>query len=202
MADIADQVIDALAGKVRVSGGLGENKAALKNRLGMPGETFGSPVHDDPTLLSGGFDVRFKRGCMAEDALRASIPDRGGGVVNLLRHRADEAGVFKSLAADDPLSEIEVRQNAVQRIVRLVIRCSSEQGAGRLSPVIRRRYAKRILRLEVVKERAFRDPCRLAEVIYGSRSEALLADDISGGFKKPRSRIATLRGLFGRSRHS
>jgi len=66
LADIADQLIDALAGKVRISGGLGENKPTLKNRLGVPREAFSGPVRVNAALFSRRFDIRLKRRGMAE----------------------------------------------------------------------------------------------------------------------------------------
>ena len=65
-----------------------------------------------------------------------------------------------------------------------------EKGAGRLGPVVRRHHAKCVLRFEVMGKRALRHPCRLAEVLHGGRRKALLADHVTGGFQKPRSRIA------------
>ena len=138
---------------------------------------------------------------MFEDTLGASVADRGGSIVDLLRHRADEAGILVRLAPDDPLSEIEIGQNAVQWVVRLVIGRAGKQGAGRFGPIVGSRHAKRILRLEVVKERTLRDPCRFAKIIHRGRGKAFLSDHVTGGFQKSRSRIAALGRLFGWSRH-
>ncbi len=77
-ADVADETVDALAGRLGITRSLCEDERALKDRLGVPSETFGRP-----------------------GALRPARLHRGRGIVDLLRHGADEAGVLVCLAADD-----------------------------------------------------------------------------------------------------
>ncbi len=118
-----------------------------------------SAVHS-PTmpLLHGRRDDRFERVGMAEDADGASISNGGDATMDLLHYGVDQICVFEPFAANDGSTEVEVSQDALERIFQRVIRRLREEPAGRLGPEIRSRDAERLLGLEMVADGPFQAP--------------------------------------------
>lgn len=76
--------------------------------------------------------------------------------------------------------KVDVGQDPIEWVVRIVIGCRRELGPGRLRPVLRRRHAQRFLVREMVEERTLRDPRLGAELVDGRRAGARLQSDFSG----------------------
>src|SRR5690554_4310944 len=110
--------------------------------------------------------------------------------MKFLHHRAHQAGIFKALAANDRAAKFEIAQDALQRVLWLVIGRCGEKLAGGLAPEVGRRDAQRLLALKIVEERALCDAGRLTEVIDRGRCKTLLADRVTGGFEEASFRVA------------
>ena len=117
---------------------------------------------------------------VAADAGVAGVADGGVGVVDLLHHRADEAGEFRHRAFKDRAAEIDIAEHAVERILVPVIRRRREQGPGRLRPIVRRGDGERFLVLEVMEERALGDARPGAQFVDRGCDVALLPDHGEG----------------------
>lgn len=194
-------MIDAVQRLVAPARRLGEDEGALEHGLGVPREARRGPVGLDAARRHGRRDVRFERRRVAEDAGGAGVADRRVRPVDLLRHGPDEAGEFGGIAVDDRLAELDIAEQAVERVVEPVVRRVREEGRGGFRPIGGGGDAERFLGLEMMEERALGDSRRLAEIIDGGRREALGPDDVPRRFEKPGAGIAAFGVMFGGSRH-
>ena len=114
-------MVDAFERDGAVARRLRENEGALEDGLGMSCEARRRPIGRDPARRHGLRDIRLQRRCMAEDAGGAGLADRGMRPVNFLGHGPDETGELGEIAFDDRLAELDVTEQAVKRVVMLVV---------------------------------------------------------------------------------
>ena len=190
-------MIDARDRDVGAAFGLGENERALQHRLCVQREALRRPVASDAALLHRLGDIGFDLFGMAADAGVAGVANGGMGVVDLLHHRADEAGEIRHVALEQRAAEIDVAEHAIERILVRVIGRGREEGAGHLRPVIRRRNGERFLAVEMMEERALRHAGARAQLIDRGRDVALLADHGEGRIQQ----LLPGRGHAGFGRH-
>ena len=185
-------------GEVGVPLGLGEDEGALQHGLSVAGEADRGPIRFDPVAEDRRLDVGDEGVGMAENAVGAGLPDRIRGGVGFLRHGADEAGEFGHRAiGDQGAAEVDIGEDAIERVLVVVIGGGGEEGGGGRRPVFGRGYAEGLFRWEVVEERALGDACFPTQLIDACGGEALTADDGDGGLEKARAGVGAGGGGIG-----
>src|SRR5690606_9971896 len=84
-------------------------------------------------------------------------------------------------AGEQVLAKIEVGEDALERIVLVMVRRGREQGGGDGGPMPGGGHAEFLLASEMVKERTLRHARRPAQVVDGGGRVALLAHDLECG---------------------
>ena len=194
-------MIEALAGEGRIVAGLGEHEGALQHALCVTRQARGAPTARKAVLRHRRADIRFERRGVAEYGLAAGLADRRRDIVDLLRHRPDEAAEFGDLSHDHRLAESDIGQQPVTRVVGIVIGRCGEKRAGKLYPPLGRGHAQRLLRLEVMEIGALGHRRGPAEIVYRGRCKAALADKAERRVEQPRAGVSKFGILFRRSWH-
>ena len=155
---------------------LGVDERALQDRLDEIADAFGGPGRLRRIAALGGFDVGDQHGDVRRHALLAGGANVGVGRVGLLHQRAEQAGVVGQFALQDLGAEIDVAEQALQRVVEATIRRGGEEALGHFVPERRGRQREIVLAFEVVEEAALGDARGVADVVDRGRRIAALAD--------------------------
>ena len=126
---------------------------------------------------------------MGGEGVVAGGPDGRVGVVGLLDEGAEEAGVVGEFAGEDSYAEVEVTEEAVERILGLVIRGGGEEAFGHGAPVGDGGEGEVVFGFEVVEEAALGDSGFAADVVNGSGGVAFGANDMEGSVEQPKARL-------------
>ena len=102
-------------------------------------------------------DVGLQRQGVAGDLALAGRADRRVGGVGLLHHGAEQAGVFGQLALEDLAAEVDVAEQALERIRGGLVGGGGEDAGGHLAEVGGGGDAELLLGAEVVEEGALGD---------------------------------------------
>src|ERR1700722_11370797 len=89
---------------------LGENECALQNRLNEIADAFRAPWGIRRVELPCRLDIPRDDGDVARCSLIAGSPNVGMRGVGFLQQRAEEAGVVRQIAAQNPGTEIDVAE--------------------------------------------------------------------------------------------
>ena len=135
-------------------------------------------------LRHGRGDVGLQRQGVADDLALAGGADRRVGGVGLLHHGAEEAGVFGQLALEDLAAEVDVAEQALERVGERLVGGGGEEAGGHLAEMGGGGDAELLLGAEVVEEGALGDAGRLAELVDRGGGEALAADHVHGGVEQ------------------
>ncbi len=114
----------------------------------------------------------------------AGFTDEGVRVVDFLDHGAQQAGVFGELAFQNGDAEIDIAQEAVERVEGGVVRGGGEQMLGHGTKVSGSFDGELFFGFEVMEEGAFGDTCVVADVVNGGGGVTLCADDVEGGVEE------------------
>ena len=120
----------------------------------------------------------------------AADDPRGGdahlrmGLIGLLDDRADKAGEIRQVASQDGFAELDVGDEAAERVRGLVVGRRSEEGRCRRIPMRDRRQRQVFLALEVMEEASLGQSGFGADVLDPGRAIALGAHDLEGRVEK------------------
>ena len=103
---------------------------------------------------------------VAADAGVAGFADCRASFVDFLHHRSDEACELRNLAGEDCPAEIDVAENAIERVLVLVVGRAREKHTCHFRPIVGRRNSEGFLVFEMVEKRTFGDARRVAKVIH------------------------------------
>ena len=84
------------------------------------------PVAVDAVLPPGRFDIGFKRLCVSADVAGARLTNDRMGAIDLLDDHAGEAGEIGQFAGEARDAEVDMGQEPLQRIVRLMMGASTK----------------------------------------------------------------------------
>jgi hypothetical protein len=171
-----------------------ENERALEGGLGIEREAFRGPLREHVPLTDRFFDVGNQRRSVLVDTAIAGIADGRVCVVDLLHHGAGEAGVVGQLAHEQGFAEIDISQQAVERVSECVIgRGGKERGAA-FDPVVGGGQRQLFLAIEVVEEASFGQAGGFADVLNARGGISLSADYVEGRVEDPGLRFVSYFG--------
>jgi len=156
---------------------LREDKGALNHRLGVERETACGPSPGRAVLAHRRRDVGLQRCGVPEDGFAAGIADGRMRLMDFLHRGAGEAGELARLATDERLAEIDVGEQAVQRIRQFAVGGRGEQVGRRRTPPLDGGERQVFLAVEVMKEAAFGEAGGGANVVDARRRIAFGADN-------------------------
>src|SRR5271155_5435709 len=122
----------------RASGRLRQDEAALDHSLDMQCETFRRPVAAYPILAHGGVNIGFQRLRVGENVSSAGAAHLRMSSVCFLNDGSREAAEVGQIANQRRLAKINVGEETIERIVRLVIRRVGEEVDRKRIPAGRR----------------------------------------------------------------
>src|ERR1700733_13163922 len=93
-----------------------ENERALEGGLGVKRQALSGPVREKGPLAHSFFYVGNQRCGVLADTTIAGVADSRVRVVDLLHHGAGEAGEVRQLAPQPGLAEIDISEQAVERV--------------------------------------------------------------------------------------
>lgn len=174
---IAPKMSQAINGNRRFLLGFGENKGPLNHGLCIKPKTFHAPGSVRSVDLLGCLDVTNNQGRMSADVFVAGLTNDGVRIVSLLNHGAQQAGKLRDLPLDNIASEVDIAQQSVQRVGGLIISCLRKEFIGHGGKMFGDGNRQLLFAFEVMKEAAFGDTRRLADVIHGGGRIAFGADN-------------------------
>ena len=104
----------------------------------MQRQALGGPRSANSIALHRLSDVSFNFGGVSADARLARVADVGVGAVDLLHHRPHETRELGDVPFENCPAEIEIAEDAIERVAMLVVRRSLEKRPCNLGPVLRR----------------------------------------------------------------
>src|SRR5215472_4983677 len=143
---------------------LGQDERALEDRLRVQSEAFCRALPAKTALPHRLGDVSLYLCRMPADAGFASRSNCRTRLECLLHHRAHKARELGNVACEQPFSELEVAENALQWVRVPVIRRGRKKLSGDIGPMLDGGDAEVLLALKVVEEGAFGDIARRAQV--------------------------------------
>jgi len=161
----------------------------LQHRLCIEREALRAPFRRGRVERFGRGDVLCDIGSVRADIGVTGAADRGVGVVGLLHHGAEEAREFGDWPREDRRAEIDITEQAIQRIGELAIRRVAEKPLGHLRKMRHRGDREVFLALEVMKERTLRKMGRAADVVDRARRVALRADHLHRRVEQAGARV-------------
>jgi hypothetical protein len=165
--------------------GLSENEGSLDDCLDVKCQAAGAPIAGDTALANGLSNVRLESCGMSADALLTCLTDGRVGAIDLLHHGSDEAGKVGQFSLKDCLAEIDVGEQAVERVDERAVRCGGEEASGDGAPMLSGREGEFFFTAEVMKETAFREASSVADIFDTGSGVAFGADDVEGCVQDP-----------------
>jgi hypothetical protein len=144
LGEIAAHVVDRFARNLRTLGGLGEDERALEDGLDEIADALGGPGRVGRIEVFGGLGVAGESFDMGGEGVFAGGAKVRVGGVGLLDEGAEQAGVVGQLAGEDGGAEVEVAEQAIDRVLGLVVGSGGEEASGALLPVLDGGEGKRI----------------------------------------------------------
>jgi hypothetical protein len=184
-------MVDACGSDLEIVSCLRENERALEGGLSVEREALGGPVREHVPLAHGFFDVWNQRRSMLADTAIAGVADGRVRVVDLLHHGAGEAGEVGQLTHEQGLAEIDIGQQAVERISDCVIRCGGKERTRAFAPVAGCGQRQLFLAIEVVEEASLGQAGGFADVLDARGGISFGADYVQGRVEDPGLRFVS-----------
>ena len=165
--------------------GLGQDEGTLDDGLDIEREALRAPRGTRGVAAPGFGDVFGHHRRVFAEVRVARYADGRVRVVDLLDHRAEQAGVVRQRTLQDRDAEIHVAQQPVQRVGGALVRRRRKHRVSHGREM--RRCGKRqvFLALEVMEEAAFGEFGGLTNVFDARCRVALGADDVERGVEEP-----------------
>lgn len=182
---VAAQVIHALCCNRGSLLRFRQYERALEDTLRVERQTGSGPRRMNVVFLDRFGNVGLERLSVTADAEVAGFANRGKRVVCLLHHGAHQASEFGQFAVQQRFAEINVGQDALERIGGFVIRSGCEEAAGLLVPARCGCQRQVFFAAEVMKKAAFGETSRGTDVIDARRGVPAGADQMNGSIEQP-----------------
>lgn len=172
---IAAEMVHAFLSGSRPLLRLSQNERALQHALRVQSKAGSGPRGLQFVFLNCLRDIRLECRCVIADAEVAGLANERRRLVRFLHHGAHQAGEFGQFAVQQRFAEVDVGEDALQRIGRLVIRSGREESAGLLVPASRCGQCEIFFAGEVMKEAPFGEVNGGADIIDTRRGIAARA---------------------------